>query len=442
MQYINLMGIGSTEPFFINTFYKEEIVRMIPKIRFLKKTVSFKEGQKATLKILNDSPKEARIQLKLAGSTRYRIAKQDLKLTLKPHQEKAIPVTFSTVKQKGWPIARNVKHEAVLQIWDTSGKQLIDASFLKGRGPAFVPTLHCLSLNGVRPRKNEKHRSPPSVFIETVIPGTSISVNTGTIQVNWDVDGADEIYEVHGGPGAEVLPDNTATDWGEWSGPPTSSDHGTFTYTPGGTSSFGITARNEDGPTYKSVVMYHTEEFGYHDTCTPAGGSIYESELDLVRGYLQSIEAKIRTDRLVHLADYIERWNAAAPASYQFPEEFDDMDYLTGRVGSGNLADDMLETMQSMLVYLKPYTLPEGYRPGTVTDPGFRTLCEDGQIYGKTIWFRDYPARSWLGICLELGADDLTLLHELYHLTTHKDEDIEEMKAIAVSWCCFDEIPW
>jgi len=415
---------------------------MIPKVRFRLRTVSFKEGQKALLKILNDSPKEARIQLKLVGSPSYRIAKQDLRLTLKPHEEKAIAVKFTVTKGKGWPIARNVKHGAVLQIWDVSGKQLIDSSILKGRGPAFAPLLHCLAINGIRPRIIEKHRSPPSVFIETVIPGTSISVNTGTIEVNWSVDSADEIYEVFGGPGVEVLPDNAATDWGAWSGPPTSSDHGSFTYTPGGTSSYGLSALNEDGQSDKTVVMYHTEEFGYHDTRTPAGGSLYESELDLVRGYLQTIEANIRTNRLVHLADYIARWNAAAPADYQFPEEFDTMEYLTGSVGSGNLADDMLDTMRSMLVYLKPHTLPNGYRPGTVTDPGFRTLCDAGEIYGKTIWFRDHPDRSWLGICLELGADDLTLLHELYHLTTHSEGDDEELKAYAVSWCCVDEIPW
>jgi hypothetical protein len=49
--------------------------------------------------------------------------------------------------------------------------------------------------------------------------------------------------------------------------------------------------------------------------------------------------------------------------------------------------------------------------------------------------------RSWLGICLEIGADDLTLLHELYHLTTHNNGEMEEMKAYAVSMCCFDFIP-
>ena len=44
-------------------------------------------------------------------------------------------------------------------------------------------------------------------------------------------------------------------------------------------------------------------------------------------------------------------------------------------------------------------------------------------------------------ICLDSGADDLTLLHELYHYasTSHNDD---ELRAIAVSCCCYDWIPW
>jgi hypothetical protein len=150
----------------------------------------------------------------------------------------------------------------------------------------------------------------------------------------------------------------------------------------------------------------------------------------------------------VHLADFMERWNAAAPEGYRFPA-FDDMSYLTGPVGSGNLADDMLNAMRSVLVYLKPYTLPQGYRPGTITDPGLHALCDSYScnggtctIYGKTIWHNTHPDRSWLGICLDIDADELTLLHELYHYTTHIDGPLEEQKAVAVSWCCFDEIPF
>jgi hypothetical protein len=422
---------------------------MTQKVRFRERNISFKDGEKVVLGIRNDSPNEARIQLKLVGSSSYRVAKEDLHLTLKPHQDHSVAVKFSTAMTKGWPIATNVKHEALLQIWDTSGKQLIDSSVLKGRGPALVPVLHCLTTTGIKPRFAEKHRSPPAIFLEVVIPDTSISVNTGNVAVNWSVDGADEVYELHGGPGAEVLPaDNMSTDLGLWTGPPTSSDNGSFTYTPGSTIAFGISARNPDGQSSKTLNIYQTARFGYHDSCTPAGGSVHQSELDRVRGYLEAIEASIRTNRLVNLAYFIERWNAVASAENQIPE-LDDMDYLTGPVGSGNLADDMLNTMQSMLVYLSPGTLPEGYRPGTITDPDFHSLCEsyiyEGDTYtdiGKTIWHNNYPDRSWLGICLDLGANDLTLLHELYHLTTHKVADIEEKKAVAVSCCCFDYIPW
>ncbi len=421
---------------------------MAQDVNFSERKILAKKSGKVPVEILNTASKKVAVQVKKLGSPAFQIAKKDLMVSLDPKGKHKVVVTFEPDEVKGWPIARNVKHSGLLQIWDKAGKQLIDSIVLEGRGPAFVPVLHCLSTT-IRPPRKRISRSPPEIFLETVIPGTSHSVNTGTVEVNWSVDGADTIYLGHGSPGGEVLPDNTFTDYGGWSGPAESSDHGSFTYTPGGSIGVHVFAQNGDGNAEKSAMIYHEARLGYHDATTPAGGTIHESEVETIRGYLTTIEALIRTNRLVNLAAFIERWNAAAPSGAQLPTEFDDMEYLTGPVGSGTLADDMLTAMRSVLIYLKPYTLPLGYRPGSITDPTFHTLCEaygcNGStctVYGHTIWRNSHPDRSWVGICKEIGADELTLLHELYHYTTHHEGSIEEAKAVAVSWCCFDDIPF
>ena len=420
---------------------------MAPVVSFEKKKTVLDKAHKGEVTVRNNSHEPLTICLEILGNAAFRLEKKDRQVTLKPGQVHAIPVEFVPKTGNGWPIARSVRYEALVRVWNQSRTHLIDTAVIRGTGPAFVPVLHCLTKD-IKPSKKEISHSPPAISLETVIPGTSIPANTDTVEVNWSVDGADEIRIGQGGPGAEVLAEGMVTDWGSWSGPPSSSDHGSFTYTPGSTISADVYANNADGYTSKTEIIYQTANFGYHSSRTPAGGSIYESELAQVRRYLEQAESAIRTDRLVHLADFIERWNAVAPPGYQVPA-LDDMAYLSGAVGSGTLADDMLSAMQSMLVYLKPYTLPRGYRPGTITDPSFHTLCEEYACnghtctaVGKTIWHDAHPERSWLGICLEIGADDLTLLHEIYHYTTHRYGDTEEMKATVISCCCYDYIPF
>jgi hypothetical protein len=61
-------------------------------------------------------------------------------------------------------------------------------------------------------------------------------------------------------------------------------------------------------------------------------------------------------------------------------------------------------------------------------------LCEvtsEGSFYGVTP--RD---RSFVGICLAIGADAMPLLHELYHYAATRDNGNEE-KAFQVSSGCY-----
>ena len=122
------------------------------------------------------------------------------------------------------------------------------------------------------------------------------------------------------------------------------------------------------------------------------------------------------------------------------------MDYLSGSVGSGSLADDILTSMRDVLIYVKPNTMPRGYRPGT-TSGDVHALCErwvctpeglECWSAGRTYYSATDPDCNWIAICFEDGADDLTLLHELYHYAAGSGD---EMKAVAVSCCAFDYIP-
>ena len=92
--------------------------------------------------------------------------------------------------------------------------------------------------------------------------------------------------------------------------------------------------------------------------------------------------------------------------------------------------------MQNVLIYINPNTMPRGYRPGTITDPDRDALCAEvirngrvGHVYGKS-------TRHWVSICLDIGANDLTLLHELFHYASTSNNE-SEARAFAISMCAY-----
>jgi hypothetical protein len=265
-------------------------------------------------------------------------------------------------------------------------------------------------------------------------PGTTITKNTGTVELSWNVTGADELYDVWTHVGQEVIEPGTFTD----AGGDSSSDYITpstesFVYTPGASLNIALFAENEDGRIQDHEMIYRTVEVGHHHAKCPAGATINTEEVEIVREMLETIDTYLRANRLADLPDFLERWNAAAP-DHAIVGDWSDMDYLSGAIGSGTLADDMLSAMQNVLVYIKAETLPRGWRPGTIPPTADRyVLCEDG-VWGLS-------TSNWVAVCGADPLNDLTLAHELFHYaSTSHNED--ELRATVVSWAIFDDIPF
>jgi hypothetical protein len=284
----------------------------------------------------------------------------------------------------------------------------------------------------------------PTITISSVIPGTSIPANTGEVEVSWSVsdtppNAATEVWLGSGTVGMEVLPEGVFTDMGGGASNvfPTTSE--SFTIDINRTSFIDIHATNEDGGASDRELFFAKIRVGYHNATVP-GAPVRESDLALIRGYLEEIDRRLNDNVLTNLPDYIEEFNSRVPEESRFPD-FDDMDYLSGGVGTGNLTDDILGAMQNVLIYIDAHTMPRGYRPGTITVPGRRALCEeiirDGEVVGTTY---GKSTREWVSICRDSGADDLTLLHELFHYASTSDNE-DEARAFAVSMCAYNILP-
>jgi hypothetical protein len=405
----------------------------------------------SSVEIKNESKKELIVNLKLVGSKTFSIPKKTENVMIKPGLTVRVPVEFEIDRKMiGWPMALSAVKKAGIQVWSADPKkkkELLGIISVSAVGPVMVPMLRCMEPRQSERQEKKKGNSPPGITMSAVKPGTTIPKNTGTVELSYTVERADEIWDLWLYPEREVLEPGTFTGAGgsEISGHVTPSED-SFTYTPGSTLFFSIHARNTDGETHEGESIYHKARVGYHDARCPAGASINTDELDEIRAFLDDIDGRLRANVLEDLPSFIERWNSSCPyEDYQFPE-FDDMEYLSGRVGSGSLADDILAAMRDVLIYVKPPTLPRGHRPGT-TSGDDHALCEtwvctpeggECTVVGRTYYSPTDPDCNWIGICREIGADVLTLLHELYHYATGSDD---EAKAVAMSCCAFDYIP-
>lgn len=287
----------------------------------------------------------------------------------------------------------------------------------------------------------------PTVTISSVIPGTSIPANTGRVEVSWSVsdtppNAATAVWFGSGTLGTDVLPEGVFTDEGGGASNvfPATSD--SFTMDIGRTSFIDIHATNEDGGATDRETFFTKIRVGYHDATVP-GAPVRESDLGLIRGYLEEIDRRLNDNVLTNLPDYIEEFNRRIPeehADARFPN-FTDMEYLSGGVGTGNLTDDILAAMQNVLIYISANTMPRGYRPGTITRPDRRALCEEFVADdGGVARIMGISTREWVSICRDGGADGLTLLHELFHYASASNNE-SEARAFAISMCAYDILP-
>jgi hypothetical protein len=237
----------------------------------------------------------------------------------------------------------------------------------------------------------------------------------------------------------DVLPEGVYTDAGGGSSNVFPTRSGSFTSDVGRTSYIDIRAVNADGAAEEREWFYSRIPVGYHRATVP-GAPVRQRDLDVIRGHLEEVDRRLNANVLTTLPDYLADFNSRVPAGERFPA-FDDMDYLSGGVGTGNLTDDLLNSMQDVLVYLSASTMPRGWRPGTIEAAGRRALCEevvrDGEVVGGVFGI---STRRWVSICLESGADDLTLLHELFHYASTSNNGDED-RAFAISYCAYGILP-
>jgi len=409
-----------------------------PPLSILRNELTLSSG-KASFEIRNEQGSELKVRLTVSGNPSVTIPKQFQEITIPAAGIRRVPVIIREVApRKTWPIVRRAKQHSLIQIWsaEKGRKLLLDSVPVTQRGPVFVDELRCFHPDNDDGPKAAKGNSPPEITMTAYEPGSTTAKNTGTVELSWTVVGADELYDLWSHVGAEVLEPGTFTD----AGGDTSSGHvtptsETITYTAGATLNVALFAENDDGQVWDSETIYHSAPVGYHDAKCPAGGTIYTTQLDDVRGMLDEIDTLLRADRLTDLPAFITRWNEAAPPEFTVDEALPDLAYLSGSVGSGNLADDMLVAMQRILVYLHAHTMPRTFRPGTIpAGSDRRPLCDGGRVFGKS-------TRHWVAICYDIGADSLTLAHELFHYasTSHNDD---ERRAVLISWALFDDIPF
>lgn len=439
------------------------------KARFSQEDIAIKKSPNALI-VKNNSKESISIDVNLLGNKAFHISDKHKKIKILPNGYARIPFSFRE-KKIGWPIADYAERKAVIQLWhrdpNSKYRNLLRTVIINAGAPVYVRELNCIE--PVVPEQSQKRgNSPPVITIQAVKPGTNISKNTGTIRFSWEITGAGEITEMFTHPGAEVLEPGTFTDEsGEGCYGCDVSASGSYELTVGGTNGHYFEARNADGTTYDGETFYSRARIGYHNARCPAGGTVHTDELDTLREWLEEIEARISSNALADLPGFIEDWNdalssadisAAEREAYTLPS-FDNMDYLSGRVGTHNLADDLLSAMHDVLIYIKPYTLPRGYRPMTL--PADRhAICDEWACnggtcrkYGSSYCNEGNPDCRWISLCLEQlrDATGLTLLHELYHYTVNIVVDpattegreiqrLEELRAVAVSCCCYDFI--
>jgi hypothetical protein len=231
----------------------------------------------------------------------------------------------------------------------------------------------------------------------------------------------------------DVLPDGVFTDVGGGSSNVFPTTNGSYAFDIGRTSYMEIRATNADGTATDREWFFSKIRVGYHNATVP-GAPVRQRDLDRIRGYLEDVDRRLNANALTNLPAYLADFNSRVPAGEGFPD-FDDIAYLSGGVGTGNLTDDILAAMENVLVYIAADTMPRGWRSGTIVRAGRRALCDstDGTIYGIS-------TRDWVSICVDAGADGLTLLHELFHHASTSNNG-DEARAFATSMCAYNVLP-
>lgn len=433
------------------------------------KRISFKAAPESTkvinLSLKNPFSETTELSLKIVGSRdSFRLPKDHQKVTLPPRSRVTIPVVFSP--EKSFRImAAQVPYITHVQVWDRKRKKLIHTYPLKAEGPGYVPAgkTRCYHHPDGSSSPPSPHNSPPSVFLTVYKPGTTRWANMDEVDYYHRVSGLESDGDILELSWSYTVP---ATGGGF---PEGHGDGVVYTY-PDGTDHFertstfdidrsyrvDVRARNSEGSDHDWEWLYGKIGTGFRHACLPQDYQTPESEITTIRHFLEDIEAWLLTDDLGRLDDYVTYFNnhimsdpaAASCRDHSFHDGgcrfvIDDFDYLTAPSGSGGLTDDMLGALRHnpLLMYTKTSTMPRGFRNDEHRIPR-EILCDrsvgltsgaDTRVAGE---YADFTA-----ICRELGADSLTLIHELFHYSARQNWWSED-RAFAVSYLYGDVDFW
>lgn len=398
--------------------------------------------------IKNTSAITAPVEIRLVGGRqRFSLGVRRTQQQIKPHGIMRVPVRF----QAGGPghlIAGHAEHRASLQVIDTKTRRVMEALPIVAVGPVIMrpgarPCLH--SPRPARPRrtivKRDPTADPPPTVERTVYrPGTTCWVNSGSVETWWRINNIEvagdwvNIGAIDPGWG-DGIPD--AGGWGTHYRFPEAVDHceGGGTWTVDRTFGSCLMGGNSDGTVEDLEWFYSRRRVGYGHAAVPNDPALSADDIAAVGRYLEDIGDWVRANGLANFIRYADYWNENVRSDPDWSDDylFNDGDpapdayYLRATVGAGGLADDVLEAMDDMMIYVRPGHLPRTFRPDVHFDPENSRLCEEavGMTYGLNP--RDPGTYGeWIALCLEGGADDMTLCHELFHYASRENYQMED----------------
>ena len=161
-------------------------------------------------------------------------------------------------------------------------------------------------------------------------------------------------------------------------------------------------------------------------------------------GYLDLIETSLESGVLTRMVDFCEYWNDHV-GDPEYIVNFSDIDYLSGAEGHDSLTDDMLAALRSnpLIIYPRNMSMPRTFRRDAYFT-GEHSLCDEN-VYGITYGDSDHrPAGTfadWTALCFEIGADEVTLAHELFHYAARMNWS-SETRPYLISYLLAGYDPW
>jgi len=371
----------------------------------------------------------------IGGRGRFALGSQRPTLTLTPNGILRLPVRFRP-GPAGHVFTAATRHRTALQVIDAKTGRVLQTLPISAAGPGWAPAevTHCYyspTSSGDRParvRRDPAADPPPAIERTSYRTGTHLWANTGTMDTWWRIDNIEaagdwvEVGSFEPGWG-DGIPD--AGGWATHYAFPEAADHceAEATWTADRTVGSHLAAGNADGRTEDTEWYYSRRRVGYGHAAVPNDPMVSAADVAHVCDWLESVDRWLRADGLRDFTRYTEYWNTNVLADPEFPDDIvfngglpaDDADYMCARVGTGGLADDMLDAMDSVLVYTRAGHLPRTWRPDSHFDPDNIRLCDPA--YGITLGSTTRAPGTyadWLALCLDI-ADDMTLAHELFH---------------------------